>query len=66
MRKLIKNKEYNKILFCLIYNAWAKMLKHYNLKLFCLTYCQSNGNGFGIHEPYFSLNAILPNMLGML
>jgi hypothetical protein len=39
MREPIKNKVYNKILFCLSYNAWAKMPKHYSLKLFCLTCC---------------------------
>ena len=66
MRELIKNKGYNKILLCLSYNTWAKMPKHYSLKLFCLTYCQSNGSDFEVHKPYFGLNAILPNKLEML
>jgi hypothetical protein len=66
MRELIKNKGYNKILLCLSYNAWTKILKHYSLKLFCLTYCQSNWSDFGVYKLYFGLNAILPNWLRML
>ena len=66
MRELVKNKRYNKILLYLSYNAWAKMPKHYSLKLFCLTCYQSNGRGFRIHKPYFGLNVFLPNRLGML
>ncbi len=42
------------------------MPKHYSLKLFCLTCCQSNGSGFRVYKPYFGLNAILPNRLGIL
>ena len=59
MRELIKNKRYNKILLYLSYNAWVKMLKHYSIKLFCLTCCYSIGSDFRVYKPYFNLNDIL-------
>ena len=65
MKEQIKNKKYNKILFCLSYNILVKRPKHYSLKLFYLICYESNRSGFRVHKPYFDLNVILLNRLGM-